>query len=65
MKRLNLVRHILEQGCILYREGAKHSIFLNPENGHFSSVPRHREIETFLARKICRQLDINLPETGM
>jgi len=61
VKRLDLVRHISEHGCIEYRQGEKHTVFLNPENGHVSTVPRHREIDIFLARKICRQLDIAPP----
>jgi mRNA interferase HicA len=65
MKRLDLVRHVEEQGCVAYREGAKHSVFLNPENGRLSAVPRHREIDIFLARKICRQLDIAMPRMGV
>jgi len=44
----------------------KHSVYLNPENGHIAAVPRHREIEILLASKICRQLDIPIPRaTGV
>jgi predicted RNA binding protein YcfA (HicA-like mRNA interferase family) len=64
MKRRDLISHLIKEGCILHREGARHSVFLNPENGHFTTVPRHREIENLLARKICRQLDIPSPKTG-
>ncbi|MBM3141874.1 MAG: type II toxin-antitoxin system HicA family toxin [Chloroflexi bacterium] len=62
MKRRDLLNHLRKEGCILHREGAKHSAFLNPENGHLATVPRHRDIEIILARKICRQLDIPLPK---
>jgi mRNA interferase HicA len=55
---------MIKEGCVLHREGAKHSVFLNPENGHLVAVPRHREIEILLARKICRQLGISPPKTG-
>ena len=64
MKRRDLISHLIKEGCVLHREGAKHSVFLNPENGHMATVPRHREIENLLARKICRQLDISLLKTG-
>ena len=63
MKRRELIDHLKKEGCVFHREGAKHSVFLNPENGHMATVPRHSEIEVFLARKICRQLDIALPKT--
>ncbi|MEE9247376.1 MAG: type II toxin-antitoxin system HicA family toxin [Dehalococcoidia bacterium] len=62
MKRRDLISHLTKEGCILHREGAKHSVFLNPENGHLTTVPRHRNIEILLARKICRQLDIPVPK---
>ena len=62
MKRRNLIDHLIKEGCVLHREGAKHSVYLNQENGHIATVPRHREIEVILARKICRQLDIPIPK---
>jgi len=62
MKRRDLINHLLNAKCILHREGAKHSVFFNPENGRLTAVPRHREIEINLARKICHQLDISIPE---
>ncbi|QDT63206.1 type II toxin-antitoxin system HicA family toxin [Calycomorphotria hydatis] len=58
MKRLKLIRHLEEQGCELLREGGKHSIYVNQSNRQTSSVPRHREINDFLARKICRDLGV-------
>jgi mRNA interferase HicA len=64
MKRRDLIGQMIKEGCVLHREGAKHSVFLNPENGHLVAVPRHREIEILLARKICRQLGISPPKTG-
>ena len=62
MKRRALVSHLTKEGCILQREGHKHSVYLNLENGHIATVPRHREVEILLARKICRQLDIPIPK---
>jgi len=64
MKRRDLISHLTKEDCILHREGARHSVFMNPENGHFATVPRHREIDIVLARKICRQLDIPIPKTN-
>lgn len=61
MKRVDLVRHLEAQGCYLLREGAKHSLYVNPVNNQTSAVPRHREINEFLARKICRDLGIVEP----
>lgn len=60
MKRRDLIRHLELHGCQLLREGAKHSLYFNPANNQTTSVPRHREINEFLVRKICR--DVGIPE---
>ena len=60
MKRRDLIRHLAAHGCVLRREGASHTIYWNPANNQTSSVPRHTEIDDFLARKICR--DLGIPE---
>jgi len=58
MKRLKLIKHLLKNGCILEREGKKHTLFYNPESEKSATVPRHREINTFTARGICKDLGI-------
>lgn len=59
MKRAILLRHLLKEGCTLVREGAKHSVFYNLVTSRTSTVPRHNEVNDFLARKICRDLGVN------
>ena len=61
MKRSELLRHLKAHGCRLFSEGARHSIFVNRAPGKATSVPRHREINDFLARRICRDLEIAEP----
>ncbi|MDO8593822.1 MAG: type II toxin-antitoxin system HicA family toxin [bacterium] len=61
MKRADFIRHLRQSGCEFVREGAKHSVFLNPANNFTSTVPRHNEIEPFLTRKICRDLGVSAP----
>jgi predicted RNA binding protein YcfA (HicA-like mRNA interferase family) len=61
VKRLDLIRHLEQHGCVLFREGGNHSVFVNRRTRKSSSVPRHREINEFLARKICRDLEIPMP----
>lgn len=61
MKRRDLIRHLEEQGCELLREGANHSVYVNRAAKKTSTVPRHREINDFLARKICRDLEVQEP----
>ena len=60
MRRNDLIRHLNRNGCELLREGGNHSIFVNRETRSSTAVPRHREINDFLARKICR--DLKIPE---
>ena len=61
MKRHDGVRHVERPGCRLLREGGKHSVFVNPATNATSAVPRHTEINEFLARKICRDLEVPQP----
>ena len=61
MKRLDLIRHIESHGCVLLRQGSNHTIYFNPANNRVTAIPRHREINEFLARKICRDLGILEP----
>ncbi len=61
MKRLELTRHLERNGCELLREGAKHAVYVNRAKAKTSTVPRHREIDEFLARKICRDLEVADP----
>jgi len=60
MKLADLGRHLQQYGCVLYREGGSHSIWLNPKNRKIASVPRHREIKEGTVRAICKQLEIPL-----
>jgi mRNA interferase HicA len=48
-------------GCLLLREGRDHSVCVNRAKNKTSTAPRHREINDFLARKICRDLEIPMP----
>jgi len=62
MKRLDLLRYLEERGCSLLREGGRHSVYVNRPTGKSSTVPRHREINEFLARKICKDLELPAPK---
>ena len=62
MKRTDLVRYLLEQGCEFLREGGRHSVYVNRITGKSSTVPRHREINDILAKKICKDLEVDSPK---
>ena len=56
MKRKDLERKLRFAGCYLKREGASHSLWVNPKNGALEAVPRHAEIKDPLAKKILKNL---------
>ncbi len=61
MKRRDLIRHLKKHGCELLREGSNHSVFVNRAKRKSATVPRHREINDFLARNIFRDLEVPEP----
>ena len=61
MKRRDLVRHLESHECELLREGRNHSVYVNRPKRKVSTIPRHRELNEFLARKICRDLEVPEP----
>lgn len=61
MKRFDLLRHLEQHGCVLFREGGRHSVYVNRTARKSATVPRHREINEFLVRKICKELQIPMP----
>jgi mRNA interferase HicA len=61
MKRRDFIRYLEAQGCQLLREGSNHTIYVNRVVNKVSTLPRHREINEFLVKKICRDLQIPAP----
>jgi len=61
MKRVDLIRHLEKQGCVFFREGSRHTVYINRHEKKTSTVPRHREIDDYLCRKICKDLGIPRP----
>lgn len=58
MKRRDLIVYLAAQDCILPREGKRHSVYVNRKNQKTSSIPRHSEVNHFLAKKICNDLGV-------
>jgi predicted RNA binding protein YcfA (HicA-like mRNA interferase family) len=56
LKRRDLVKQLEKQGCELLRRGGRHDIYHNPQTGQSEPVPRHREINEILAKKILKRL---------
>jgi mRNA interferase HicA len=55
MKRGALLRHLRHHGCVLKREGSRHSLWTNPQTGVMEAIPRHVEIpDAAGAKDLCR-----------
>jgi mRNA interferase HicA len=61
VKRKDLLKHLRAQGCELLREGRSHSVWVNRAPQQQASIPRHREINDYTVRSICRQLGVPEP----
>ncbi|MCX6712572.1 MAG: type II toxin-antitoxin system HicA family toxin [Candidatus Vogelbacteria bacterium] len=60
MKRIDLLRFLTKKGCLVRREGGRHTVIFNPDNEKMTTVPRHREINEDLSKKICRDVGLRL-----
>jgi predicted RNA binding protein YcfA (HicA-like mRNA interferase family) len=60
MKRKDLLRHLEKNGCEFLREGGSHTVYINRTAKKCSTIPRHSETNDFLAKKICKDLEIAL-----
>jgi mRNA interferase HicA len=56
MKRTDPIRQLLQMGCILFRHGGKHDWYQNPDTKTVQPVPRHQEINEYLAKNIIKKL---------
>lgn len=61
MKRKVLIQHLEKNGCEFLREGGAHTVYVNRKEKKVSTIPRHREIDENLARRICKDLSIPPP----
>jgi len=58
VKRRDLIRELVDEGCYLKRHGKRHDIYINPKNGKKAPIPRHPEITESLLELIKRQLGL-------
>lgn len=58
MRRHELLHYLRQHGCQFMREGGDHTIWENPQANRKTSIPRHREIHLYTARRICQQLSV-------
>jgi len=58
MKRNAFLKYLKENECVLVREGANHSLYMNNKNGKKSTVGRHPELSNLMCKVIYKQLGI-------
>jgi mRNA interferase HicA len=58
VKRTELLKELTEAGCYLKRHGRKHDLYINPQNGRKTPIPRHSEIKNNLCDVIRKQLGL-------
>ena len=58
VKRKELIKYLLANGCFLKREGSRHSIYSTLDGVSIVAVPRHNEIKVIVANEICKQADL-------
>jgi len=58
MKRGKFIKYLRENGCKLYREGSKHSVYINISTNKRVTVPRHNELHNDFCKDMCKQLGI-------
>ena len=56
MKRRDLIATIERMGCVLVRHGANHDWYTNMQTKKSQPVPRHSEINEYLAKSIIKKL---------
>jgi len=51
MKRKELEKKLRKAGCYLKREGASHSLWIDPQTGVVEALPRHQKSRNCLPRR--------------
>jgi len=62
MKRRDLIKTIEDGGAVFIRHGGRHDWYQNPKTKMAQPVPRHTEINEFVAKSIIRKLSD--PQSG-
>ena len=56
MKRKELIKTITSMGCVFVRHGGNHDWYKNFQSGKSQPIPRHKEIDDGLAKRIIKRL---------
>jgi len=56
MKRKDLIKRLEDLGCMFIRNGGNHDWYQNPNTRISQPIPRHNEIQEYLAKHILTML---------
>ncbi len=56
MKRKDLIKRLEDLGCMFIRNGGNHDWYQNPNTRISQPIPRHNEIQEYLAKHILKML---------
>lgn len=56
MKKRVLIKRILDMNCEFVRHGGNHDWYMNPRTRMSQPVPRHNEINEFVAKSLLKKL---------
>lgn len=56
MKRKDLIKNIEKQGAVFIRHGGNHDWYSNPITKISQPIPRHNDINEYLAKSIIKKL---------
>jgi predicted RNA binding protein YcfA (HicA-like mRNA interferase family) len=56
LKRNKVIKIITAAGAVFVRHGANHDVYQNPRTKAIEEIPRHNDINEYLAKSIIKNL---------
>ena len=56
MKRIDLIKRLEKEGCVLLRHGKRHDWYYNAATHVSQPIPRHTEVKETLAHHILKMM---------
>jgi predicted RNA binding protein YcfA (HicA-like mRNA interferase family) len=56
LKRSKIIKAITAAGAVFVRHGGNHDVYKNPRTKAIEEVPRHKDVNEYLAKSIIKNL---------